>query len=277
MEGLHQLPSVPLSFSRCSTECVGVEAAKPIEKIKRPMRSLLPARCCCGYDSDRPDGFAYDVMLRAGWSMSDCACRTLIEPTHGEATAWVHLVAVLARLEQLFKRVAKPVLTTGADQEVAAHCHRWGSNSSMGMQHAVLEHLALERVHSGRNCTPYWPFLRARQSAEPYCARTGMADQVVDELHEFDTIDVGDLPNHKDIASITVLIGAIDGTGVALSRQRLTPAWTNACGSSNASPTEPPREFVCVADRASAGVRMRRRTLEAVIVRDVKRNCMTTL
>ncbi|CAM5792446.1 histidine phosphatase family protein [Ottowia pentelensis] len=33
------------------------------------------------------------------------------------------------------------------------------------------------------------PFLRARQSAEPYCVRTGLADQVIDQLHEFDTID----------------------------------------------------------------------------------------
>jgi hypothetical protein len=34
-----------------------------------------------GYDTDRPNGHAYDILLRPGWSMSDDACHTLIEPT----------------------------------------------------------------------------------------------------------------------------------------------------------------------------------------------------
>lgn len=34
-----------------------------------------------GYSNDRPDGRAYDVLLRPGWRMSDDYCHTLIEPT----------------------------------------------------------------------------------------------------------------------------------------------------------------------------------------------------
>lgn len=34
-----------------------------------------------GYNADRADGRAYDVLLRPGWSMSDDCCHTLIEPT----------------------------------------------------------------------------------------------------------------------------------------------------------------------------------------------------
>jgi hypothetical protein len=34
-----------------------------------------------GYTTDRPDGFAYDVLLRAGWAMCDDAVHTIIEPT----------------------------------------------------------------------------------------------------------------------------------------------------------------------------------------------------
>ncbi|WP_038215289.1 MULTISPECIES: hypothetical protein [Xenophilus] len=34
-----------------------------------------------GYCTERPDGFAYDVLLRPGWCMSDDCCHTLIEPT----------------------------------------------------------------------------------------------------------------------------------------------------------------------------------------------------
>jgi len=34
-----------------------------------------------GYATGRPDGRAYDILLRPGWSMADDCCRTLIEPT----------------------------------------------------------------------------------------------------------------------------------------------------------------------------------------------------
>jgi hypothetical protein len=34
-----------------------------------------------GYCTDRPDGRAYDILLRPGWRMADDCCHTLIEPT----------------------------------------------------------------------------------------------------------------------------------------------------------------------------------------------------
>ncbi|WP_143045000.1 hypothetical protein [Variovorax sp. YR216] len=34
-----------------------------------------------GHNTDRPDGRAYDVLLRPGWRMADDYCHTLIEPT----------------------------------------------------------------------------------------------------------------------------------------------------------------------------------------------------
>lgn len=34
-----------------------------------------------GYSTERSGGFAYDILLRPGWCMSDDNCHTLIEPT----------------------------------------------------------------------------------------------------------------------------------------------------------------------------------------------------
>ncbi|MFH0134804.1 hypothetical protein ACGLHS_31635 [Variovorax sp. VaC1] len=46
-----------------------------------------------GYATDRDGGFAYDVLLRPGWSMSDDACHTLIEPTVKAMLAQLRIVA----------------------------------------------------------------------------------------------------------------------------------------------------------------------------------------
>lgn len=37
--------------------------------------------CGGGYSTDTPDGFAYDILLRAGWRKGDDFVHTLIEPT----------------------------------------------------------------------------------------------------------------------------------------------------------------------------------------------------
>ena len=37
--------------------------------------------CGGGYSTDRDDGFAYDILLRAGWRKVDDFVHTLIEPT----------------------------------------------------------------------------------------------------------------------------------------------------------------------------------------------------
>ncbi|PZQ76989.1 MAG: hypothetical protein DI563_05270 [Variovorax paradoxus] len=49
--------------------------------------------CGGGYDSGRPNGFAYDVMLRPGWSMSDDACHILIEPTVADMLRQLRAIA----------------------------------------------------------------------------------------------------------------------------------------------------------------------------------------
>lgn len=49
--------------------------------------------CGGGYSTDRPDGFANDVLLRPGWSMSDDACHTLIEPTVADMLRQLRTIA----------------------------------------------------------------------------------------------------------------------------------------------------------------------------------------
>jgi len=67
--------------------------------------------CGGGYDTDRPDGFAYDVLLRPGWRMSDDFCHTLIEPT------------VAAMLRQL--RAIEPCDCTDCTEALAKGTGSW--------------------------------------------------------------------------------------------------------------------------------------------------------
>jgi hypothetical protein len=49
--------------------------------------------CGGGYCTDRDDGFAYDILLRAGWRMGDDYVHTLIEPTVTAMLAQLRAVA----------------------------------------------------------------------------------------------------------------------------------------------------------------------------------------
>lgn len=67
--------------------------ASPKVKYETPVPETLRAfldknahkvyAVCCGggYSFEARNGFAYDVLLRGGWRMSDDRCHMLIEPT----------------------------------------------------------------------------------------------------------------------------------------------------------------------------------------------------